>query len=94
MGLQDVFFQLRLPFDATRRARCRRSIAEEIYFHALTASVRAGAGSAARTRPSHETRAAQGELQFDAWGVAPDDTARWDALRDAHQASTACATRC
>ena len=29
-----------------------------------------------------ETRAAQGELQFQAWGVTPQDTARWDALRE------------
>src|SRR5678816_1437630 len=28
-----------------------------------------------------DTRAARGELQFDAWGVVPDDTARWEALR-------------
>ena len=25
-----------------------------------------------------ETRAARGELQFDAWGVVPEDAARWD----------------
>src|SRR6185436_17792174 len=28
-----------------------------------------------------ETRAAQGDLQFDAWGLTPRDTIRWDALR-------------
>ncbi|WP_204323129.1 hypothetical protein, partial [Streptococcus pneumoniae] len=25
---------------------------------------------------------ASGELQFDAWNVVPEDTARWDALRE------------
>jgi ribonucleoside-diphosphate reductase alpha chain len=28
-----------------------------------------------------ETRAARGELQFDAWGVTPENVAAWDALR-------------
>jgi ribonucleoside-diphosphate reductase alpha chain len=28
-----------------------------------------------------ETRAAQGELQFDSWKVTPPDTERWNALR-------------
>ena len=43
MGLQDVFFQLRLPFDGeeARKLSCR--IQEEIYFHALDRIVRAGA---------------------------------------------------
>ena len=39
MGLQDVFFKLRLPFDSRRGpGRCPRRISEEIYFHALCAS--------------------------------------------------------
>src|SRR5205814_9381079 len=29
-----------------------------------------------------ETRAAHGDLQFDFWGVTPDDMLRWDALRE------------
>ena len=29
-----------------------------------------------------DTRAASGELQFDAWNVVPDDSERWDALRE------------
>ena len=35
MGLQDVFFELRLPFDSPRRGSCRRRSSEEIYFAAL-----------------------------------------------------------
>ena len=80
MGLQDVFFKLRLPFDSAPARALSRKIAEEIYFHALSAS-----NELALEHGRHpgfgETRAAHGELQFDAWGVVPDDAARWDALR-------------
>ncbi|HEX9621509.1 MAG TPA: ribonucleoside-diphosphate reductase subunit alpha [Polyangiaceae bacterium] len=80
MGLQDVLFQLRLPFDAPEARKLSRRISEEIYFHALSAS-----SELAEQKQPHpafaETRAARGELQFDAWDVVPDDTARWDALR-------------
>jgi len=80
MGLQDVFFRLRLPFDAPEARALSARIAEEIYFHALQASC-----ELAQERGRHpafdQTRAARGELQFDAWGVRPADTARWDALR-------------
>lgn len=80
MGLQDVFFQQRLAFDSEPARALSARIAEEIYFNALSASV-----ELAQERGVHpafnETRAAQGELQFDAWDVVPSDTARWDALR-------------
>jgi ribonucleoside-diphosphate reductase alpha chain len=80
MGLQDVFFQLRLPFDAPQARALSRAIAEEIYFHALSASAEL-ALEKGRHPSFDETRAARGELQFDAWGVTPDDTGRWEALR-------------
>ena len=80
MGLQDVFFLLREPFDSPAARALSASISEEIYFAALAASV-----ELARQHGPHtafaETRAAQGELQFDAWNVTPSDPARWDALR-------------
>jgi ribonucleoside-diphosphate reductase alpha chain len=38
MGLQDVFFQLRLPFDSPEAQALSTKIQEEIYFHALVAS--------------------------------------------------------
>jgi ribonucleoside-diphosphate reductase alpha chain len=80
MGLQDVFFQMRLPFDAPEARQLSRQIAEAIYFHALTAS--ADLAVEKGKHPSFgETRAARGELQFEAWGVTPPDAARWDALR-------------
>jgi ribonucleoside-diphosphate reductase alpha chain len=81
MGLQDVFFQMRVPFDAPEARTISKRIAEEIYFHALSASA-----ELATERGVHpafaETRAARGELQFDAWGVTPADPQRWNALRD------------
>ena len=80
MGLQDVFFQLRLPFDAPEARALSRRIAEEIYFHALSTSAELAAEHG-RHPSFDETRAARGELQLDAWGVVPEDAARWDALR-------------
>jgi len=80
MGLQDVFFQMRIPFDAPQSRAISKQIAEEIYFHALSASADLAAEKG--QHPSFaETRAARGELQFDAWGVTPEDTTRWEALR-------------
>lgn len=81
MGLQDVFFKLRLPFDSDAARALSAKVAEEIYFHALSASSELAQEHA--PHPSFkDTRAAQGELQFDAWGVVPADAARWDALRE------------
>ncbi len=81
MGLQDVFFQMRLPFDSDEARKISARIQEEIYFAALDAS-----SDLAVERGMHpaflETRAAHGDLQFDFWGVTPDDMNRWNALRE------------
>lgn len=80
MGLQDVFFQLRFPFDSTEAKTLSAKIQEEIYYQALQTS--AALAAAAGAHPAfQETRAAKGELQFDAWGVTPSDPERWEALR-------------
>ncbi|HEX8007167.1 MAG TPA: ribonucleoside-diphosphate reductase subunit alpha [Trebonia sp.] len=80
MGLQDVFFALRLPFDSAAARELAARIAEEIYLTALEAS----AGLAA-TRGPHpafaSTRAARGQLQPDLWGAAVTQHERWKALR-------------
>ncbi|SEL62277.1 ribonucleoside-diphosphate reductase alpha chain [Stigmatella aurantiaca] len=81
MGLQDVFFQLRLPFDAPEARALSKKISEEIYFAALTTSADLSEQHGPH-QAFQETRAARGELQFDAWGVVPEDTARWNALRE------------
>ena len=81
MGLQDVFFKLRLAFDSAEALALSSRIAEEIYFHALSQS-----NELAVELGQHpgfgESRAALGELQFDYW---PNTTAhepqRWETLR-------------
>lgn len=81
MGLQDVFFRLRMAFDSVEARTLSNKIAETIYFHALDTSV-----ELAQERGKHpsfaDTRAAEGELQFDAWGVVPENAQRWDSLRE------------
>jgi ribonucleoside-diphosphate reductase alpha chain len=80
MGLQDIFFQLRLAFDSEPARSLSQRISEEIYYWALATSAELAAEKGPH-RSFHETRAAQGELQFDAWGVTPTDAMRWEALR-------------
>jgi ribonucleoside-diphosphate reductase alpha chain len=79
MGLQDVFFKLRLPFDSEGARVLSRRISEEVYFHALRTSA-----ELAREHGAHpsfsETRAARGELQFDAWDAQPTHPGRWRDL--------------
>lgn len=80
MGLQDVFFQLGIPFDSDRARSLSRRIQEEIYFAALSASV-----ELAKEHGPHpafaETKAARGQLQFDLWGVEPAVVERWEDLK-------------
>jgi ribonucleoside-diphosphate reductase alpha chain len=81
MGLQDVFFQLRLPFDSPEAQYLSARIQEEIYYHALAASCELAEKNGAH--PSFpETRLADGHLQFDLWGVKPTDETRWNLLRE------------
>ncbi|HEX7452220.1 MAG TPA: ribonucleoside-diphosphate reductase subunit alpha, partial [Polyangiaceae bacterium] len=81
MGLQDVFFQMKLPFDAPEARELSRRISEEIYFHALSASVELAIGKGAHAA-FPETRAARGELQFDAWEGPVPTSERWVTLRE------------
>jgi ribonucleoside-diphosphate reductase alpha chain len=82
MGLQDVFFALRLPFDSDEAAALSTRIAEEVYLTALETSA-----DLARESGPHpafaETRAAAGQLQPDLWqaDTGPDLADRWSALR-------------
>jgi len=81
MGLQDVFFKLRLPFDSAPARALSARIAEEIYFHALSTSCELALERGALPAFA-DTRTAGGELQFDAWGVTPTNVERWNALRE------------
>ena len=81
MGLQDVFFALRLPFDSPEAKALSTRIAEEIYLTALETS--AELARAHGPHPAYaETRAAKGDLQPDLWGVETQGD-RWAALRAA-----------
>lgn len=81
MGLQDVFFQLRLPFDSAEAQKLSTKIQEEIYFHAITASADLAEKLGAH-ESFEETRAAHGQLQFDLWGVQPSQPERWNKLKE------------
>ena len=80
MGLQDVFFKMRLPFDSDEAVALAGRIQEEVYFWALTTS-----NELAESCGAHETfpdtRAANGDLQFDFWGVTPSKP-EWPELRE------------
>jgi ribonucleoside-diphosphate reductase alpha chain len=80
MGLQDLFFQLGLPFDSPEARELSTRIQEDIYYHALATSCELAQASG--PHPSYlMTRAAKGELQFDLWGVTPTQPARWNELK-------------
>ncbi len=80
MGLQDAFFKLGLPFDSKEALELSTKIQEEIYYHALKTSC-ALAEKAGPHESFKETKAAQGVLQFDLWGVVPSDMERWEKLK-------------
>ena len=80
MGLQDVFFQMRLSFDAPEARELSARISEEIYFHALSTSAELAEKHNPHPAFAH-TRVARGELQFDAWNVRPKGPDRWNRLR-------------
>jgi ribonucleoside-diphosphate reductase alpha chain len=81
MGLQDVFFALRLPFDSPAALELSTRISEEIYLTALEAS--AELAEEFGPHPAYaETRAAAGQLQPDLWGVRTTQIERWAALRE------------
>lgn len=80
MGLQDVLFALRLPFDSDEARELSTRISEEVYLTALEVSAELAENHGAH--PAYDqTRAAAGKLQPDLWTVTPTQSARWDALR-------------
>ncbi|MFC7910041.1 ribonucleoside-diphosphate reductase subunit alpha [Streptomyces nigra] len=81
MGLQDVFFQLRLPFDSPEAKALSTRIAERI----MLAAYEASADLAEREGPVpawEKTRTAQGVLHPDHYDVELNWPERWAALRD------------
>lgn len=80
MGLQDVFFQMRLAFDSPEAQALSTKIQEEIYYYAMLATTELAEKNGQHTS-FHETRLAKGEFQFDLWKITPSEPARWEALR-------------
>ena len=81
MGLQDALFRLKLPFDSQEARDLSTRIQEEIYFNAVETSCNLAEQYGAHAS-FKDTRAAEGFLQFDLWGVKPTDNARWGALKE------------
>ncbi len=78
MGLADVFFTLRLPFDSPRALELSTRIAEEIALAAYDTS--ADLAAERGRHPSYgDTRAAGGVLHPDHYAAATSP--RWDAVR-------------
>ncbi|WP_308402906.1 ribonucleoside-diphosphate reductase subunit alpha [Streptomyces sp. BV286] len=81
MGLQDVFFKLRLPFDSPQARALSTRIAERI----MLASYEASADLAERNGPLpawEKTRTARGVLHPDHFDVELNWPERWSALRE------------
>ncbi|MHC8418513.1 ribonucleoside-diphosphate reductase subunit alpha [Streptomyces sp. NB004] len=81
MGLQDVFFRLRLPFDSPEAKALSTRIAERIMLAAYETST----DLAERNGPLpawEKTRTARGVLHPDHYGVEPAWPERWAALRE------------
>ena len=81
MGLQDVFFKLRLEFDSPEALELSRKISEEIYYSALKASCLLAERHG--PHPEYEnTKISEGFLQMDLWGdVLVSDPKKWEELR-------------
>ena len=80
MGLQDVFFAARLPFDSEEARALSARIQEEVYLSALEMSAELAARHGAHAGFG-ETRAAQGVLQPDLAGATPTQSERYAALK-------------
>ncbi|MCX4723866.1 ribonucleoside-diphosphate reductase subunit alpha [Streptomyces sp. NBC_01306] len=80
MGLQDVFFQLRLPFDSPQAKALSTRISERIMLAAYEASCDL-AESAGPLPAWEKTRAARGVLHPDHYATELTWPERWDALR-------------
>ncbi|MFI6276136.1 ribonucleoside-diphosphate reductase subunit alpha [Streptomyces sp. NPDC050988] len=81
MGLQDVFFKLRLPFDSPEAKALSTRIAERV----MLAAYEASADLAERNGPLpawEKTRTAQGVLHPDHYDVELNWPERWAALRE------------
>lgn len=81
MGLQDVFFAMRIPFDSSDAKAFCRKLAEEIYYEALCVSA-----DLAEEYGAYEnfniSRASKGVLQFDLWQEQANKPHRFVELKE------------
>jgi ribonucleoside-diphosphate reductase alpha chain len=81
MGLQDVFFRLRLPFDSAEARELSTMISERV----MLAAYEASCDLAERHGPFpawSATRTARGVLHPDHYGLTPRWAGRWESLRE------------
>lgn len=88
MGLQDVFFKLRLPFGSTQAKQLSTRISETIYFYALKASMKL-AKTDGIFPAFKQSRYAHGELQVHLakkhQTSVPETKLNWDELAESIQ---------
>ena len=81
MGLQDVFFKLKYPFDSQEALEISNRISEEVFYAAYQTSCELAQEYGAHAN-FDETKAAKAILHFDHWeGIKIHDQERWDELR-------------
>lgn len=80
MGLQDLFYRLRLPFASKEAIELSTKIQEEIYYLAIKQSCELAKEYGAH-RDFRFTHAGNGKLQFDLAGVSRDNDERWVELK-------------
>lgn len=84
MGLQDVFFKMRLPFDSPEAKALSNRISEVIYYEALKTSMKLAEEFGAFPAFS-ETKYVEGKLAVHLakdYGIAPTLHEDWDALAE------------
>jgi ribonucleoside-diphosphate reductase alpha chain len=84
MGLQDVFFKMRLPFDSSDAKALSSQISEVIYFEALKTSMKL-AEECGAFPAFDQSRYVDGKLQIHLakdYGIAPALHEEWDLLAE------------
>jgi ribonucleoside-diphosphate reductase alpha chain len=81
MGLQDLFYQLKLPFESPEAIAMSAEISEEVYYWALKTSCDLAKEFGAYPEFKH-SHTANGMLHFDHYDVTPKNTKRFDDLRE------------
>lgn len=88
-GLHSAFQKMKMPFDSEAAKDFNKKVLGTMYYYGLFESC----DLAKKTSPYPEfnnTKFSKGILQFDMWGVTPDDRYDWDELkRDIMQHGTA-----